>query len=315
MSVGYGDTPVLTRLSLRLDDDDRIALLGANGNGKSTLMRLLAGRLPPMGGTLTTGRKLRVGYFAQHQADELDPAATPITEFERKRPDDSPEQIRTQLARFGFAQERALTPVASLSGGEQARLLFALMTADRPHVLLLDEPTNHLDVDSRQALIQALNAYAGAVIIVTHDPHVIKLTANRFWLVADGTVAQFDGDLQDYRNLLLNGAAPVALDETQASAPSPDPKNRRDQRRQAAARRQALAPLRRDLGHAERAVEKLTARKAELEAVMADPELYECSSEKVVALQHALREITRDLAQAEERWLHLQEQWEAARAN
>ena len=315
VSVGYDERPVLQRLSLRLDDDDRIALLGANGNGKSTLIRLLAGRLSPLAGTVSAASKMRVGYFAQHQADELDLEATPITELARRRPKDSQEQIRSQLARFGFSQERALTPVASLSGGEKARLVFALMTAERPHILLLDEPTNHLDVDSRQALIQAINDFAGAVVIVTHDPHVIKLTANQFWLVADGTVAPFDGDMEDYRNLLLsrsgNGKRGGAMATT---AGLPDPKNKRDQRRLAAARRKALAPLRRDLQHAEQVVEQLTARKAELETVMTDPDLYNDAGEKVVAYQNDLRQVLRDLTEAEEQWLKLQEQWEKTRA-
>ena len=314
-SVGYDQTPVLQRLSLRLDDDDRIALLGANGNGKSTLIRLLAGRLSPMGGTVSTSPKMRVGYFAQNQADELNLAATPMTELAHRRPGDPAEKIRSQLARFGFSQERALTTVASLSGGEKARLLFALMTADKPHVLLLDEPTNHLDVDSRQALIQAINAFAGAVVIVTHDPHVIKLTANRFWLVADRTVTLFDGDMQDYRNLLLTSSEEGKRSEaTAVKALLPDPKNKRDQRRLAAAHREALAPLRRDLQRSEQMVEKLTTRKAELEAVMADPKLYNGDSGKLVALQKDLRHVARDLTQVEEQWLKLQEQWESTQA-
>ena len=222
---------------------------------------------------------------------------------------------RAQLARFGFSQDRALTIVASLSGGEKARLLFALMTADRPHILLLDEPTNHLDVDSRQALIQAINAFAGAVVIVSHDPHVIKLTANRFWLVADGTVAPFDGDLQDYRDLLLAGSGNGKRPDTgTGGTPSLQPKSKRDQRRRAAAQRRALAPLRRDLEHAERTVERLTARKAELDQAMAAPDLYDGGGEKAVVLQRELREVTRDLTQAEARWLQLQEQWETAPA-
>ena len=312
VSIGYDKKPVLQQLSLRLDNDDRIALLGANGNGKSTLIRLLAGRLAPMRGQVSAIRKLRVGYFTQHQADELDPEATPTIEMARRRPMDSPERIRSQLARFGFSQERALTDVASLSGGEKARLVFALITAAGPHILLLDEPTNHLDVDSRQALIQAINDFAGAVVIVAHDPHVIKLTANRFWLVANGTVEPFDGDLQDYRNLLLSGVGNGTRAEAAAATKLPDPKNKRNKRRLAAARREALAPLRHELEHAERAVEQLTTRKTELETTMTDPEFYNVGSENMVKHQTYLRQVTRDLAQAEEKWLQLQEQWENA---
>ncbi|MCY4563676.1 MAG: ABC-F family ATP-binding cassette domain-containing protein [Gammaproteobacteria bacterium] len=315
VSVGYDDTPVLKRLSLYLDDDDRVALLGANGNGKSTLIRLLARRLLPMEGTVAAAPKLRVGYFAQHQTDELDLAGTPVSELARRRPGDSTEQIRSQLARFGFSQDRALTIVASLSGGEKARLLFALMTADRPHILLLDEPTNHLDVDSRQALIQAINAFAGAVVIVSHDPHVIKLTANRFWLVAGGTVAPFDGDLQDYRELLLAGSGNGKRADTGTEgAPSLPPKSRRAQRRRAAAQRRALAPLRRDLETAERMVEELTARKAGLDGGMAGPGLDDDGSKKAIALRRELREVNREMAEDEARGLQLQEQWETAQA-
>ena len=312
VSVGYGGSPVLQRLSLRLDGGDRIALLGANGNGKSTLLRLLAGRLSPMGGEIIVAPKMRVGYFAQHQADELDLAATPMIELSRRRPGDPSEKIRSQLARFGFSQERAETTVASLSGGEKARLLFALMTSDKPHVLLFDEPTNHLDVNSRQALIQAINTFAGAVVIVSHDPHVIDLTADRFWRVADGTVVPFDGDLNDYRNLLLSGSDRGKRDRAAANTSPPDPQARRNQRRLAAARREALAPLRDDLRHAERMLATLSAQKAELEAVMADPEVYNGDSKKLVALHKDLGRVANGLAHAEEQWLKLQEQWESS---
>ena len=312
VSVGYGGSAVLQRLSLRLDGGDRIALLGANGNGKTTLLRLLAGRLSPMGGEVAVAPKMRVGYFAQHQSDELDLSATPMIELSRRRPQDPPEQIRSQLARFGFSQERAKTTVAFLSGGEKARLLFALMTSHRPHVLLLDEPTNHLDVNSRQALIHAINEFAGAVVIVSHDPHVINLTADRFWRVADGTVVPFDGDLKDYRNLLLSGFDRGKREGNSAGASPPEAQARRTQRRLAAVRRRELAPLRRDLQHAERMLEKLSARKAELEAVLADPGLYNGDSKKLVALQKDLGRVANGLVQAEELWMKLQERWESS---
>lgn len=312
VSVGYGGSPVLKRLSLRLDGGDRISLLGANGNGKTTLLRLLAGRLSPMGGEFAVSPKMRVGYFAQHQADELDLTATPVVELSRRRPADSPEQIRTHLGRFGFSQERADTAVANLSGGEKARLLVALMSSHRPHVLLLDEPTNHLDLASRHALVQAINGFPGAVVIVSHDPHVISLTANRFWLVADGQVAPFDGDLDDYRNFLFSGSDKGRRDRGSTNMSLPDQQSRRDQRRFAAARREALAPLRRDLKSAERKMETLSAQRAELEAAMADPNLYNGDSQKLVALQKALGQVTGLLALAEEQWMELQEQWESS---
>jgi len=327
-SVGYDGSPVLSDLSLRLDEDDRVALLGANGNGKSTLMRLLAGRLKEMSGTVTAAPKLRVGYFAQHQTEELDMNATPVIELSRKRPDDRDEQLRNQLGRFGFSQQRADTKVANLSGGEKARLLFALMTCEKPHILLLDEPTNHLDVDSRQALIQAINSFAGAVVIVSHDPHVIELTADRFWLVANGRVSGYDGDMDTYRQLLLAGAkkaskkkesvadtapdaAPEALQEVPSDVPAVD---RREQRKQAAEKRQTLAPLRKQIQRIEKNVAKFQAEKAEIQRKMADPTLYDGDSGKLVDLQRDLGWISRQLDEAEANWLGLQEELEGASA-
>ena len=327
-SVGYDGLPVLSDLSLRLDEDDRVALLGANGNGKSTLMRLLAGRLKEMSGMVTAAPKLRVGYFAQHQTEELDMNATPVIELSRKRPDDRDEQLRNQLGRFGFSQQRADTKVANLSGGEKARLLFALMTCEKPHILLLDEPTNHLDVDSRQALIQAINSFAGAVVIVSHDPHVIELTADRFWLVANGRVSGYDGDMDTYRQLLLAGAkkaskkkesvadtapdaAPEALQEVPSDVPAVD---RREQRKQAAEKRQTLAPLRKQIQRIEKNVAKFQAEKAEIQRKMADPTLYDGDSSKLVDLQRDLGWISRQLDEAEANWLGLQEELEEASA-
>ena len=309
-SVGYDGKEVLKRLSLRLDDDDRIALIGANGNGKSTLIRLLAGRLETMSGTLTASPKLRVGYFAQHQTDELDLNATPVIELSRRRPNDNDERLRSQLGRFGFSQQRADTKVANLSGGEKARLLFALMTCDAPHILLLDEPTNHLDVDSRQALIQAINGFAGAVVIVSHDPHVLELTADRFWLVADGRVATFDGDMEAYRALLFDGPATNSKKETEPARPTVD---KREQRRLAAEKRQALVPLQKQLARIEKNMAKLQEEKMELENRMADPALYDGEADAVVALQKELGWVSQQLAEVEEAWLAAQEDLEAAR--
>ena len=309
-SVGYDGKEVLKRLSLRLDDDDRIALIGANGNGKSTLIRLLAGRLETMSGTLTASPKLRVGYFAQHQTDELDLNATPVIELSRRRPNDNDERLRSQLGRFGFSQQRADTKVANLSGGEKARLLFALMTCDAPHILLLDEPTNHLDVDSRQALIQAINGFSGAVVIVSHDPHVLELTADRFWLVADGRVATFDGDMEAYRALLFDGPATNSKKETEPARPTVD---KREQRRLAAEKRQALVPLQKQLARIEKNMAKLQEEKTELEKRMADPALYDGEADAAVALQKELGWISQQLAEVEEAWLAAQGELEAAR--
>ena len=316
-AVGYDGTPVLTDLSLRLDADDRIALLGANGNGKSTLIKLLAGRLSPLSGDVVRSSKLRVGYFAQHQADELDLDVTPVVELGRKRPGEPEVRLRSHLGRFGFTQQRAITTIAHLSGGEKARLLFALMTCDKPHILLLDEPTNHLDVDSRQALIQALTVFEGAVVIVTHDPHVIELTADRFWLIDGGRVEPFDGDMADYRSLLLgrgngrNGAGgnAKAAERNQGSS------DKKEQRRLTAERRKALAPLRKRLTGAETAVHKLESEKAGLAKAMADPSLYQGDSATLVDLKKQLGRVEKDLESAEETWTSAQEAWDRAHTN
>jgi ATP-binding cassette subfamily F protein 3 len=239
-----------------------------------------------------------------------------VRELARRRPRDLDVDLRKHLGAFGFSQSRADTPIGSLSGGEKARLLFALMSSDKPHILLLDEPTNHLDVQSREALIQAINGFGGAVVIVSHDPHVIELTADRLWLVDGGRVTDYDGDMEDYRALLLgkrkgdekerksNGAAPPEPRETPAV-------DRREQRRQAADRRKELAPLRSKLQRAEKSVAKLEEEKAEIVAALADPALYEGDAARLVELQRRHGYIERDLASAEEAWFALQEEWDA----
>ena len=311
VAIGYDGRPVLGGLSLRLDADDRIALLGANGNGKSTLIKLLAGRLEPLAGSVVRSGKLRVGYFAQHQADELDLDATPVIELGRRRRGEQEVKLRAHLGRFGFTQQRADTRIADLSGGEKARLLFALMSCDAPHVLLLDEPTNHLDVESRQALIQALGEFRGAVVIVAHDPHVIELTAERFWLIADGRVTPYDGDLEDYRGLLLAGDDRAGVATTDGAAAAPD---RRRQRREAAERRQVLAPLKKRLRQAEAAVHRLETERAKLTEAMADPALYQGDSGRLIDVRMRLGELEKDLAAAEEAWIEAQEALDRAEA-
>ncbi|MGZ6242532.1 MAG: ABC-F family ATP-binding cassette domain-containing protein [Candidatus Binataceae bacterium] len=309
VSIGYGGKPVLSNLTLRLDTDDRIALLGANGNGKSTLMKLLAGRLEPMAGEVSKSSKLRIGYFAQHQAEELDLSATPLLELGRRKVGQE-KDLRAHLGAFGFSQERAETRISSLSGGEKARLLFALMAVERPHILLLDEPTNHLDMDSREALTESLNAFDGAVVIVSHDPYILELTVDRFWLVERGRVTNFDGDMDDYRARIAENEA-TARDRTPVSEAKDD---RKDERRRAAERRQALAPLKKQLQQTETQVNALTKEREQIKEALADPKIYAAGSGKAVDLQKRLGAVEKDLASAEERWFALHEELESAQA-
>ncbi|HEX2760461.1 MAG TPA: ABC-F family ATP-binding cassette domain-containing protein, partial [Rhizomicrobium sp.] len=227
-SVGYeAGKPILTNLSFRFDPEDRVALLGKNGNGKSTMAKLLAGKLQAMGGDFTPARKLVVGYFAQHQAEELDTTVTPILTLQRLRPKLTLEQVRGQLGGFGFTQDKQNTQVGKLSGGERARLMLALSTLDKPNLLILDEPTNHLDIDARNELLTALNDFDGAVILVSHDRRLIEATAERLLLVADGKVTPFEGDLDDYRRYLLTG------DNRPTRAAEPEARPRKEEQRRA----------------------------------------------------------------------------------
>jgi ATP-binding cassette subfamily F protein 3 len=310
VAVGYDDRPVLSRLDLRIDLDDRIALLGANGNGKSTLIKLLANRLKPLAGQYRRSGKLKVGYFAQDQAEELTQTLTPIQELQRVLPTTPEEKLRAHLARFGLGRDRAETVVSKLSGGEKARLLFALMTREAPHILMLDEPTNHLDIDSRSALIQAINGFEGAVILISHDPHLIELTADRLWLVGDGTCTAYDGDLDSYRALLLERMrAGGGGNGRRGSDAAP---TRRDQRRVAADQRAALAPLRRRAAEGEAEVTRLTAACERLEKRLADPGLYTEPGDQLTRLQIDLGEHRKRLATAEDGWLEALEALEAA---
>jgi ATP-binding cassette, subfamily F, member 3 len=304
VSVGYDGTPVLRNISASIDTDDRIALLGANGNGKSTLAKLLSDRLQPLTGEMRRGPKLRVGYFAQHQTDELVEQENPIDHMARALPRANPNQVRSQLARFGLDADRAETPVGHLSGGEKARLLLALATRDAPHLLILDEPTNHLDIDAREALVKALADFQGAVLLITHDPHLVELVADRLWLVADGTVRPFDGDLDDYRALLAERARPASRNDTGT---------RRDDRRERAEARAALAPLRRQAKDAETRLARLAAERTAIEARLADPALYAPGRASDIATANArLASITRELAVAEAAWLAAEEALEAS---
>jgi ATP-binding cassette subfamily F protein 3 len=234
VSVGYGAEPVLSGLSLSLTMDDRIALLGANGNGKSTFAKLLAGRLEPASGQLRRPGKLRVGYFAQHQEAELDPEDTALDCMGRALPQASAQIHRAQLARFGLDQDRVHTRTKNLSGGERARLLLSLATREAPQLLILDEPTNHLDIDACDALVRALSDFSGAVLLITHDPHLVELVADRLWLVDAGTVRPYEGDMDDYRVLLSKKGRP-AKSETPGLSRKDERRARAEARRLSAA--------------------------------------------------------------------------------
>lgn len=291
--VGYDGRPVLKKLNFQVVDNDRIALLGANGNGKSTLAKLVAGRLPLMEGRDIRSSRLRVGYFAQHQAEELPLEETACAFMARLLPDLPEPKVRAHLARFGLGQEKALTRIALLSGGEKARLLFAAMTYNAPQLLILDEPTNHLDIDGREALINALNEYNGSVILITHDIHLIELIADNQWLVKDGCCRPYDGDLADYRNLLLAKTEPEKKVKPKPEVPKV---NVREERKSVSVR----------LRRVEREMEKLNADRAAIEAAFQTP----LTSEEIIRSQKELAWISAALGEYEEEWLELSERLE-----
>jgi len=314
LAVGYQpDQPVLKNLNLRIDMDDRIAFLGANGNGKSTLAKLLAGELKPQSGKLFKSGKLRIGYFAQDQDDVLDPARTPMEHLQELMPQMPPLQVRARLGGFGLTQSKAATPAGSLSGGERARLLFAMVTHHKPHLLILDEPTNHLDMDTRDALVQALNEYSGAVLLVSHDRHLAEACVDRFWLVADGTVTPYDGDLDDYAKWLADRRRNAAgRDRKGADMSKAD---RKAERQKAAAARAALAPLRKTAQDAEKRLEKLNGELSRLEAAMGDPQAHEkLQPQALIELQKQHADLARRITATEADWLEASARLEAAEA-
>ena len=298
VSVGYEDRAVLQGIDLSLGAEDRIALLGANGNGKTTLARLLAGRLQPLGGTLSKSKKLVVGYFAQHQLEELDPARDAFMHMSEAMPKAAPERVRAFLGRFGFSGEAAEVPCAQLSGGEKARLALALIARQAPQLLILDEPTNHLDIDMRRALAEALAEFEGAVILVSHDPSLVDLIADRLWLIEGGKVRPFEGDMEAYRKRVL---APEIKDKTRVDRQNVA--GRREARRDAAELRRRLAPLRKRAQAAEEAVERLSRERAEITEALADPATYDGSPSRVAELGRRRGDIERRLEAAEAEWL------------
>jgi ATP-binding cassette subfamily F protein 3 len=315
VAVGYAPDapPVLKKINLRIDMDDRIALLGANGNGKTTLLRLLADRLKPQGGQLRRSSKLEVGYFAQNQMEELTPTRSPVEELQALEPLAVEEKLRSHLGRFGFPQEKADTKIASLSGGEKARLALAVICRRRPQLLLLDEPTNHLDIDSREALIRALATFEGAVILVSHDMHLIETTADRLVLVEDGTAAPYDGDVADYRRHLLDQRRVKDGGEKPKAEAAP-PATKKPDRKARADARARIAPLKKAAEQMEAQLERLTAERAKIDAKMADPALYEGDGEAIGELNRAAHDLDRAIERTEEAWLQAQDALDRANA-
>ena len=316
-SVGYEPgKPILTNLSFRFDPEDRVALLGKNGNGKSTMAKLLAGKLTAMSGEFTPARKLVVGYFAQHQAEELDTTVAPILTLQRLRPKLTLEQVRNQLGGFGFSQNKQQTLVGQLSGGERARLMLALATLDKPNLLILDEPTNHLDIDARNELLTALNDFDGAVIVVSHDRRLIEATADRLLLVSDGHVTPFEGDLDDYRRFLLTGDNSPAQRQparrTDSSNSADAKAGKEGARRSAAEKRHNLKPLKDKVTAAEHQIAALNAELAKLDKTLSDPLLFSKDPAKATSVSKKRAEAARKLEAAEKAWLTASEAYENA---
>jgi ATP-binding cassette subfamily F protein 3 len=305
-SVGYTPgKPILSRLNLRLDPDDRIALLGRNGNGKTTLARLLAAQLKPMDGEISVSGKMRVGYFTQYQVEELDGDDTPLEHMTRLMRGMTPAAVRAQLGRFGFSGAKATTKVGKLSGGERARLALALITREAPHMLILDEPTNHLDVDTREALVQALNAFEGAVVLVSHDRHMIELTADRLILVDAGVAEEFRGSLEEYTDLILGKNQPKGEGGGKAS------KKDKKAAQQAREREQAL---RKTVKAMEDQLAKLTARRNEIDRAMFDPKTAAPQDAKrtTTELMKLRADVLKELEALEIEWLEACETLEGA---
>ncbi|MEE7478547.1 ABC-F family ATP-binding cassette domain-containing protein [Methylobacterium hispanicum] len=306
VQAGYADRIVLSGLNLSLAPDDRVALLGANGNGKSTFCKLIGGRLPPLTGQVKRSSKMDVAYFAQHQLDELRPAESAVAHVRTLMPGEPEAKVRSAAARLGFGAAKADTPVQQLSGGEKARLLMGLAAFRGPHLLILDEPTNHLDIESRQALVEAINDYEGAVILVSHDRFLVEACADRLWLVSDGTVKTFDGDMDDYRRLVLAGPEREERDAEGTGG------KQAEARRAGVERRAALAPLRKRLEGVEARMAKLTAAIAKIDAALEDGTAFRENAAKAGEIARMRAEAADALALAEEEWLNLSAEIEAA---
>lgn len=308
-AVGYGGPPILRKLDMRLDIDDRIGLLGVNGAGKSTFAKLVAGALEVESGTLHRSPRLKVGWFHQHQIEAMDPTDTPLDIIRRVLPQATEAARRSRLAQFGITFEKSETTVANLSGGERARLLLNLVAMEAPHLLILDEPTNHLDIDSRRALLDALNDYEGAVILITHDRSLMELVADRLWLAADGGIEPFDGDMEDYAAFVLERARVAARAPTQvknepvAIAPPPPPPPPKAKLPTGTARRRAET--------AEAALAKATELVALIDRTLTDPATFTGNPGKAAELSRKREAAQAALEAAEREWIEAQEAYES----
>jgi len=308
-ALGYDDNIILNDITFRLSPGDRIGLLGPNGAGKSTFIKVLAGQMPPLTGQLQTAEGLRIGYFAQHQLEQLRLDESPLWHFQHLDKQATEKALRNFLGGFDFRGDKVNDPVGPFSGGEKARLVLALLVYQKPNLLLLDEPTNHLDLEMRHALIMALQDYDGAMVIVSHDRHMLRSVTDRLWLVADKQVRPFDGDLDDYRQW-LNDQKNTESNETRSAAPTP---SRKDQRKQEALRRQQLKPLTDTLKKAEQQLERYQQQQADLEQRLSDPALYETENkQQLKQLLADKQRIDQALLEAETSWMDAAEQLEHA---
>ncbi len=309
VDLGYGDAPpVLKNVTLRVDPDDRIAILGPNGQGKSTLVKAISGRLAPQNGQVLNHKKLKVAYFSQHQVDELRLNETPYDHVRTLMPDGTEAQVRARTAQLGFGPQKADVKVGKLSGGERARLLLGLATFDGAHLLILDEPTNHLDIESREALVRAIAEYEGAVLLITHDAYLAEACADRLWLVNGGAVAPYSGDLSDYRALILEASRSSSSGKPAAASTRATP------RKVAAEKREALAPLKQKIDDAETRMEALKRDLKKADELLAEPGLFETNVDRGVKLSKLRSDLEDALSAAEERWLEASEAYDAARA-
>jgi ATP-binding cassette, subfamily F, member 3 len=311
VSVGYDPKqPVLRRVTLRIDTDDRIALLGANGNGKSTLVKLIANRLSPFAGKITRADKLSVGYFAQHQVDELDLDGSPYDHVRRLMADAPESKVRGRTGAIGFSGKAGDTLVRNLSGGEKARLLLGLATFSGPNLIILDEPTNHLDIDSRAALAEAINEFPGAIIMVSHDRYLIEACADQLWVVADHTVTNYDGDLDDYRRTVLSARGGRIASRGRAAERSD--RSDTDARRPKEPAKERRIPIKQRISDAETEIARIAGIIAKIDAALALPDLFKRDPKQAAQLGKARASAATALARAEEQWLAASSEFDEA---